>query len=378
MPPRTTNACQSSKAPKGTVKIEEDKGWLRLRFTFQGKRQAFAIGLPESRTNRRKAEQIAEQIELDIKSGHFDASLARYKPKKQVESEQSNEPTIPSLFHSFMKEKAKEVKPKTMEKYGATLKYLNRLFSNKPLKLLDDRRVEEFVEYQRRQGLSENQIKRRLGELAAAWKWHGEIYNPWKMFTRRVKVPSKQKPRPFSKKEMEAIIQGFQQSKRYAWYADFVEFLFRTGCRTGEVIGLRWKHLSEDCSSVWIGEIWSRGKQCPPKMNKDRCFALNPKVQKLLLSRKTANSQPDDLVFPSPRGLGIDDHNFSQRGWRKVLKEAGVPYRKLYNTRHTFISLALANGAIPVVLSNITGHDLGTMLKHYAGISVSSPELPEI
>ncbi|WP_199316571.1 hypothetical protein [Chroococcidiopsis sp [FACHB-1243]] len=32
-----------AKASKGTVKIENDKGWLRLRFSFQGRRYAFPL-----------------------------------------------------------------------------------------------------------------------------------------------------------------------------------------------------------------------------------------------------------------------------------------------------------------------------------------------
>ena len=49
---------------KGTVKIESDKGWLRLRFTHAGKRRAFALGLPDTIINRKFAEQKARQIEL--------------------------------------------------------------------------------------------------------------------------------------------------------------------------------------------------------------------------------------------------------------------------------------------------------------------------
>ncbi|MBW4540332.1 MAG: tyrosine-type recombinase/integrase [Myxacorys chilensis ATA2-1-KO14] len=368
----------STKTPKGTVKVEADKGWLRLRFTHQGKRRAFAIGLPDTKTNQGIAQRTATQIELDIKSGHFDATLARYKPQKQLEIEQSPELTVIALFRSFVEYKAKEVTPKTMEKYQATSNYLKCHFSKKPVKLLDDRNVEEFVKHQFKQGLSENQIKRRLEELAAAWEWHEESHNPWKKWAGRIKVPPKQQPKPFSKEEIRAIDQAFRQNKYYAQYADFVEFLLCTGCRTCEAIGLRWRHLSEDCSSIWIGEPWSRGQQCRPKMNKDRSFALNAKVQHLLLSRKPANAKPDDLVFPSPRGQGIDDHNFSQRIWKKMLKEAGVPYRKFYSTRHTVISHALESGMSPVLISHIAGHDLKTMLKHYAGIVNSRPTLPEI
>ena len=74
------------KTPKGTVKVEVDKGWLRVRFTHAGKRYAFAIGLPDSEINRKVAEQKARQIELDILSGNFDPSLQKYRPQKREQT----------------------------------------------------------------------------------------------------------------------------------------------------------------------------------------------------------------------------------------------------------------------------------------------------
>ncbi|MGG6269169.1 hypothetical protein ACQ4M3_26230 [Leptolyngbya sp. AN03gr2] len=61
-----------------------------------------------------------------------------------------------------------------------------------------------------------------------------------------------------------------------------------------------------------------------------------------------------------------------------MLEAAGVSYRKFYNTRHTYISLVLASGKSPVLVAKFTGHDLETLLKHYAGVVGSHPALPEI
>ncbi|MDX2272709.1 MAG: tyrosine-type recombinase/integrase [Cyanobacteriota bacterium] len=120
-----------------------------------------------------------------------------------------------------------------------------------------------------------------------------------------------------------------------------MEFLFGTGCRTGEAFGLRWKHLSHDCSSVWIGESISREVSKATKTNKSRDVKLTPKLQEMLMVRRGENLDPESLVFPTPTGLAIDDHNFSRRAWKSVLGNVKVPYRKLYNTRHTASSHCL-------------------------------------
>ncbi|MDX2244568.1 MAG: tyrosine-type recombinase/integrase [Leptolyngbyaceae cyanobacterium bins.302] len=366
------------KTTKGTVKVEVDKGWLRLRFSQQGKRHTFALGLPDSKTNRILAEQKALQIQKDVEAGHFDDSLARYKPERQKNIEQEDKLSAIALFRDFSDYKAKGVTPKTMEKYRATLNYVEQFFQGVTAQAVTEEEVEAFVRWQKRKNLSEAQIKRRLEELEACWNWHHMSDNPWKAISDRIKVPPKQRPKPFTKEEIDAIIRGFSEDQDYAFYTDFVRFLFWTGCRTGEAIGLRWKHLGDDCLTIWIGEILTRRVLRPAKRNKDRSFSLNSKVQALLLSRKPQDAKPDDLVFPSPEGVGIDDHNFSQRIWRKMLKRLSIPYRKFYNTRHTYISHVLQAGMNPILVAEIAGHDVETLLRCYAGVVSHRLSLPEI
>lgn len=372
------NSSKRSKARKGTVKVENDKGWLRLRFSHGGKRYTFALGVPDTLLNRKVGQAKAQQIELDIISGNFDATLAKYKPQKFSEDGKAGFLTIPELFHRFMEHKAKEVSPKTMEKYRATHKYLLGFFSNRSVDFVDELIAEEFMNWQFSKELSPAQVKRRLEELEACWRWHKAENNPWATMVDRIKVPPKQMPKPFTREEISAIIQGFRTDRYYHCYADFVEFLFGTGCRIGEVIGLRWKHISDDCSQVWIGEQLTRGKRKAAKRNRARTITLTPKLQKLLIDRKPTNPEPDSLVFTAPRGGAIDDHNFRNRAWKKVLTCLNIDYRKPYNTRHTLISHALDLQMNPVMVAQLTGHDVKTLYENYAGNVNGRPILPEL
>ena len=185
-------------------------------------------------------------------------------------------------------------------------------------------------------------------------------------------------PKPFTSDEIKAIIQGFEQDRYYSHYVEFVEFLFSTGCRTGEAIGLCWKHLNEDCSTVWIGESLSRGIRKATKTNRARTITLTSRLQSLLLSMKYESFDLEQSVFRSPKGNPIDDHNFRNRAWKSVLAKVGVDYRKPYNTRHTLISHALNQGMNPVEVAQLTGHDVQTLYENYAGNVNSRPRLPEI
>jgi len=131
------------KSPKGTVSIEEFQGRLRLRWRFEGKRYTLSIGLPDSKVNRQVAQQKATTIELDIASGNFDASLKKYKPQTQNISSI----TVVTLFEQFVTSKEKSLLPRSLEKYWATLKYLDLFFNSKAANLVDIKETEKFTEW---------------------------------------------------------------------------------------------------------------------------------------------------------------------------------------------------------------------------------------
>jgi len=223
-------------------------------------------------------------------------------------------------------------------------------------------------------------ISERLGLLRACWQWgikKGWLKeNPWNEV--KVKVPPKQRPKPFTKEEAKRIVQGFKDDPTYAYYLDFVEFLLATGCRIGEAAGLRWGHLNEDCSAVWIGESWGRGKRKSTKTNKSRMFALTSRVQGFLSNRKPVSASSEMFVFQSPKGHPIDDHNFRNRAWKPILERVGVAYRMPRNSRHTFVSHAIDQGLTLAEVSEITGHSPRTLMLNYLGSVQSRAQLPEL
>ncbi|WP_019501284.1 tyrosine-type recombinase/integrase [Pseudanabaena sp. PCC 6802] len=363
---------------KGTVALETFKDRLRLRWGYAGKRYCLYIGLPDTKVNRFAAEGKARQIELDIASGNFDTTLKKYKTDRQVQRSQLK--TV-ELFEKFMQEKAKSVYQRSLEKYKATLGYLRQYFKEKQADAISVALAEQFLEWLCSK-ISPVTAKERLTLINACWEWgiNEEIIenNPWNDLVARVKIPPKQKSKPFTREEIQMIIEAFRSDRYYSHYADFVEFLFGTGCRTGEAVGLRWGHLSDDCSSVWIGESVSRGVRKSTKTNRARTISLTPHLQSMLLARRPENPDSDGLVFPTPHGHAIDDHNFRNRAWKTVLAGLNIDYRKPYNTRHTLISHALDLGMSPVMVAQLTGHDVATLYENYAGSVSSRPRLPEL
>lgn len=363
------------KAPKGSVVVQNFQGWLRLRWRWGGKRYVLTTGLAESQVNRTIAERKARLIERDILTEQFDPTLARYKP----ELVGVNQISVVELFEKFTEYKRKQLDVRSLEKYLGLQGHLRQFFREQKASDVTEDRGFQFRDWLSKK-LAPITVRERLSMLRSCWQWgikRGLVQvNPW--IEVKLKVPPKQRPKPFTKDEVERILKGFQEDKDYRYYADVVEFLLSVGCRPGEAFGLKWKHLNDDCSVIWIGESWSRGRQKATKTNEDRAFTLTPRIQNLLLNRRPLRWHPDDLVFPSRRGKPIDDHNFRNRAWKTVLARVGVTYRKPYNSRHSFVSHAADQGLSPSEISEITGHSEETIFRNYLGSVKGRVQLPEL
>ena len=76
-----TSQSPKRKSSKGTVQIKISNERLQLVFRFAGKRYYLSTGFSDTVANRKLAEMKAKQIELDMLSGNFDPTLAKYKPE---------------------------------------------------------------------------------------------------------------------------------------------------------------------------------------------------------------------------------------------------------------------------------------------------------
>jgi integrase len=87
----------------------------------------------------------------------------------------------------------------------------------------------------------------------------------------------------------------------------------------------------------------------------------------LLESIKPEEVDLEGWIFPSPEGGFINPHNFRVRAWTKVLEAAGVEYRTLYQTRHTFITNCLERGVPIPTIAKWVGNSPEVLMAHYAG-----------
>lgn len=206
--------------------------------------------------------------------------------------------------------------------------------------------------------------------------------NPWLKVKPRKN--SKKIIKPFTRDEAAAIVLGFQKS--YPAWVPFVKFLFLSGCRLSEAIGLCWRHIDFARQEICICESLPIAvtEGCYKRRRKDtksgsvRYLKINTALAQLLEEVKPAVPNPNDLVFKNPTGTNyVDSHNFRDR-WRKVLAAAGIPYRRPHIIRHSFASHAIEQGMTLTGVAYLLGHVDTRMVSTTYGHLINRPSLPDI
>ena len=168
------------------------------------------------------------------------------------------------------------------------------------------------------------------------------------------------------------IIAAFE--KQEPFFANFVKFLFFTGCRPSEACGLRWKNVDLMNKKIIFCEVAIDGKQQKgTKTGQDRTFPINEQLMQILKHLEKTQKH----VFPSERKKIIDIHNFLNRKWKPVLKTLSIRYRPVYDCRSTFISHCLEQGKRVDEVALWVGNSPEILLKHYAGL-VNKSQVPNL
>ena len=132
--------------------------------------------------------------------------------------------------------------------------------------------------------------------------------------------------------------------------ADIIRLLLLTGCRRGEIVGLRWSEVGED--ALMLADSKTGPRRVP----------LNGPARRIL-ERQPRGESP--FVFPSPRDPSRPRCS-EFRLWRRVRGEAGIEDVRLHDLRHTHASHAVMNGVPVPVVSRLLGHSQVRMTLRYA------------
>lgn len=359
-------------SPTVFMYIEERGKSLLLRWRHEGKPYSFSMRGYNNPVGRSQAGSKLAEIETDILAGYFDPTLLKYRLRKT-----GKKPTAISAVEVFQKyaedrNRDRELSHSSRVRLKGIASKLGQVLGDKPAAKVTESVAKDVIA-RWSESVSNRTIKGYLFDLRAAWDWAKDKYhladsNPWSGLIARIKVQTPEHDDPLTIAEFQAIIAAFKAHSVYSFYAEFAIFISHSAGRFGEVAALRWKHLGTGFSTAWIGESISRGhvNKKGTKTGKSRTIQLSTTVRSMLSARsERVTPQPDDLVFPAPKGGSMNDHRFRARVWTPILLTCNINYTRPYNIRHSAISHAAKNGADLTALAEQTGHSKRVLMDTY-------------
>jgi len=180
-----------------------------------------------------------------------------------------------------------------------------------------------------------------------------------------VKVPKEQYKEdiePFNLNEVELILKNSAD-----WLRQYLTAAFFSGMRTGELMALKWEDIDFENKKIYVRRSMTKGIISKPKTGKGRIIDMLPLVLDILKEVYRKNGLANEWIFthrynkPYCEPATISDHM-----WKPTLKKCGLPYKKLYNTRHTFATIMLLGGEDVLWVSKMLGHStIATTMKYY-------------
>jgi len=380
MPPSSKTL---AKTTKGQASLGSNMGTLRIRLprTISINRATIPLGLQDTPANRVLGDRILRQLQLDLENGTFQwADRHNYRHLAQPHQLNTQTPARAiELWERYTQTKEPHLEASTILKdYKAIANRLLKAnitdLNTAKLKLLQ-------VPY------SLEVVKRTLSQLQSMAKWaakqnllpnlpeildaldHTEI--------RKTKGSQGKTRRAFTKQEQLTILEAFLGDRfspkhAHSHYYNYLYFLFNFGCRPSEAVGIQWQDIDLEKAHVTFRRSYSSitRQEKSIKTHTARTFPLAGSRLTWLTSIRPPSPTPESLVFPSPTGLPLTHANFLRDIWRPVLKtlvELGEveTYLPPNNTRHTFITQAIASGMDDEDVAEICGNSDRTIHNHY-------------
>lgn len=351
------------------------------RSWFDGKQKNLALGIPATHENLAHGNAIAIQMNMDYLHGTFDFSMGKYKQKPQTVAPQQEtvDLTIKELWGKYCDYK--------QPRWKASSTHYNRVIVGLWIdKITCDWRDSLSVRAFLLAATTEGITVRVLCSIETCLEWSMRIgllpalRNPYKKMGSDLKVGGLSVANALTAQEQYLVIDAFYAHPVWVHYARFVEFLFLTGCRPSEAVGLNWSQINADCSQICfdrsvvrIGKEWHQNKLS--KTNRARIFYCNDRLKQLLADIH-AEGKGKGAVF-LVRGQYIDYGVFSRRPWKTIafpiLGRSSTPY----STRDTFITRQTEAGKPIAIIAKWVDNSTGMIEQKYLDTNATQSIKPD-
>lgn len=327
---------------KNVATIRVRDGVLYLDYRINSERIRRSTGLLDTKANRKKLEQeVIPALEQRIILGDFS------KPEAKKFS---------SYFNKYV-DLHKEDKSFKSRKY--VYEKVNAFFGNYEITSIKRLTIKEYLnDLPHKSSSKKDYIKCIKGVLDIAID--DEVITTNRASSIKLKADEKEAVQIFTPSEIEAMLANADEMFR-----NYIGIALYTGMRNGEILGLMHSDIQED--RICVRRSISKGRITSPKtVGSVRDIPIFEAVRPFLESQKKISTS---LYLFDYKNVFISDANFFRARWATLVKKCDMEYRKLYSTRHTFITAMLNSGKFKIMeIAAIVGHTSPEMImKNYTG-----------
>lgn len=354
---------------------------LRIRFTWNGERRGETLAHTPTPQGIKAASRLRDQVVSLIKHGVLDEQkYAELFPGSDIA--QQSYSAIPA-FGQYVQLwlDSRDVVSGTRENYKSTFNmYWMPHLGGRRMDLITPTLIRAILAQTvwTSTGVKRNAIIKLASVFKSAVAEEMITKNP----TTALEKPKTQKKvvDPYTRDEAERIISYlYDNTLKYCQiYAAFFEFLFFTGLRPGEAMGLLWQNVNLESKSASIRQIIVDGapveriktKQQRVILLNDRALHALKKARRLADLRSIASKSGfpvSTYVFqPSKGGMWIQSPSVTIKHFKSALAALEIRERRQYDTRHTYATMCLMAGMNPAFIANQLGHSVEMLLSTYA------------
>ena len=294
------------------------------------------------------------------------ALLARIKAGEEPGSGSGGEggPTVAELAERYLREHAEvRCKPLTVKGYRQVIgKHILPTLGKMPISTLGREHVAELHYRLRKTPVAANDAVAALSRMvnrAEAWGLLPAGSNPCRFVTRyRTRRPERFLTEDEFRRLGEALDELEAEDRLPVHAAAAIRLLMLTGCRSGEIMGLRWEDVMLEANEVLL-----RDSKTGP-----RVVPLSPAAARVLESTPRTAGNPWVIAGREP------DERLTHIAyyWYRVRERAGLDDVRLHDLRHSFASRALALGEDLTMIGKLLGHKKIQTTARYAHLARDS------
>lgn len=309
--------------------------YLWIAWYQEGKVICKSLKLLDTKQNRKLAEEIKLQKELELKRKQF--------------AKATNNLLLSDCMYSFLFEKNLHNNNKSL--YQSAFKSFSAFLNNDPpIKSIDENYLIRFSRYLLEQGKSEVTVQTYLNHLNIFFRWALKKRYIEKVIELKTKVNKKQ-PRIIPDVDIHKLLWYLRVHNDNQYR--IIKFLILTGFRKSEALNLRWEDIDFERNLIYLNNTKARRTDLFPIYNQLKNFLLSFPGKH---SGKLFNYSKDGLDF-----------------FNRTLKRLNLPPYSIHDLRRKFGTTLAEKGLTPYELQKLMRHqNIRTTMQYYINIDLQS------